>query len=59
MFNGSHSFEKVLAANLDMLRKLQKRVCRTVGPFCATSLESLAHHQNVASIFSIGVTFGR
>ena len=40
---------------LELLDKLQKRICRTVGPTLATSLEPLAHSQNVAS-FSIGIT---
>ena len=35
---------------LDLLDKLQKRICRIVGPSLATSLEPLAHHQNVASL---------
>ena len=34
---------------LELLDKLQKRICRTVGPSLATSLEPLAHRQNVAS----------
>ena len=35
---------------LELLDKLQKRICRTVGPSLATSLEPLAHCQNVASL---------
>ena len=35
---------------LDLLDKLQKRICRIVGPSLAASLEPLAHHQNVASL---------
>ena len=35
---------------LELLDKLQKRICRTVGPSLAVSLEPLAHHQNVASL---------
>ena len=34
---------------LDLLDKLQKRICMIVGPSLAASLEPLAHHQNVAS----------
>ena len=34
---------------LELLDKLQKRICRTVGPSLAASLEPLAHHRNVAS----------
>ena len=35
---------------LDMLDKLQKRICRIVGPSLSTSLEPLAHHRNVPSL---------
>ena len=35
---------------LELLDKLQKRICRVVGPSLAASLEPLAHRQNVASI---------
>ena len=35
---------------LELLDKLQKRICRTIGPSLAASLEPLAHHRNVASI---------
>ena len=35
---------------LDLLDKLQKRICRIVGPSLAVSLEPLAHRQNVASL---------
>ena len=42
---------------LELLHKLQKQICRTVGSSLAVSLEPLAHHQNVASlVFSIGIT---
>ena len=34
---------------LDLLDKLQKRICRTVGPSRAKSIEPLAHCKNVAS----------
>ena len=41
----------------ELLDKLQKRICRTVGPSLAASLEPLAHRQNVASLsLSIGIT---
>ena len=40
---------------LKLLDKLQKRICKTVGPSLAVFLEPLAHHRNVAS-FSIGIT---
>ena len=35
---------------LDMLDKLQKQVCRTIGPSLATSLEPLAHRLNAVSL---------
>ena len=35
---------------LELLDKLQKWICRTVGPSLAASLEPLAHCQNVASL---------
>ena len=34
---------------LEFLDKLQKRICRTVGPSLAASLEPLVHRRNVAS----------
>ena len=35
---------------LELLNKLQKRICRTVGLSLAVSLEPLAHRRNVASL---------
>ena len=35
---------------LELLEKLEKWICRTVGPSLAASLEPLAHHQNVTSL---------
>ena len=35
---------------LELLDKLQKRICRTVGPSLAVSLEPLAHCRNIASL---------
>ena len=35
---------------LELLEKPQKRICRTVGPSLAASLEPLAHRRNVASL---------
>ena len=35
---------------LELLDKLQKRICRTVVPSLAASLETLAHGRNVASL---------
>ena len=41
----------------ELLDKLQKRICRTVGPSLAASLEPLAHRRNVASLnLFIGIT---
>ena len=45
---------------LDLLDKLQKQICRIVGPSLAASLEPLTHHQNVASLsLFYGYYFGR
>ena len=45
---------------LELLDKLQKRLCRTVGPSFAASLEPLAHRRNVASLsFFYRYYFGR
>ena len=41
---------------LELLDKLQKQICRTVGPSLAASLESLAHHRNAARVFSMGIS---
>ena len=35
---------------LKLLDKLQKRICSTVGPSLAASLQALAHRRNVASL---------
>ena len=35
---------------LELLNKLQKQICSTVGHSLAASLEPLAHHRNVASL---------
>ena len=35
---------------LDLLDKLQKRICRIIGPSLADSLEPLVHRRNVASL---------
>ena len=35
---------------LELLEKLQKRICRTVDPSLAASLEPLAHRRNIASL---------
>ena len=38
------------SSNLELLDKLQKRICRIVGPSLAASLEPLIHCQIVASL---------
>ena len=45
-----HYWAGIPSCYLDMLAKLQKRICRTTGPSLTTSLEPLAHLQNVASL---------
>ena len=35
---------------LELLDKLKKQICRTVGPLFTASLEPLAHRRNVASL---------
>ena len=35
---------------LELLDKLQKRICRTVGPSLAASSSALVHHRNVVSL---------
>ena len=45
-----HVWDGVSSCYLELLDKLQKRICRTVGPSLATSLEPLAHCRNVGSL---------
>ena len=45
-----HAWVGALSCYLELLDKLQKRICRTVGPSLAACLEPLAHCQNVASL---------
>ena len=45
-----HVWAGVPSCYLDLLDKLQKQVCRIVGPSLAASLEPLAHRQNVVSL---------
>ena len=45
-----HVWAGVPSCYLDLLDKLQKRICRIVDPSLATSLEPLAHRRNVASL---------
>ena len=45
-----HVWAGASSCHLDLLDKLQKRICRIVGPSLAASLEPLAHRRNVASL---------
>ena len=45
-----HVWAGVPSWSLELLNKLQKRICRTVGPSLAAFLEPLTHHRNVASL---------
>ena len=45
-----HIWAGAPSCSLELLCKLQKQMCRTVGPSLAASLEPLAHRQNVASL---------
>ena len=44
---------------LGVLDKLQKRICRAVGPLLATSLEPLAHPRNVATLYLLCMYYFR
>ena len=45
-----HAWASDPSCYLELLDKLQKRICRTVGPSFAASHEPLAHRRNVASL---------
>ena len=45
-----HGWAGAPSCYLELLDKLQKRICRTLGPSLAVSLEPLAHRRNVASL---------
>ena len=45
-----HVWADAPSCYLELLDKLQKRICRTVGPSLAASLEPLADRRNVASL---------
>ena len=52
----SHVWAGAPSCYLELLDKVQKRICKTVSPSIAASLEPLAHRRNVASLsFSIGI----
>ena len=55
-----HDFADAPSCYLELLDKLQKWICRTVGSSLAASYEPLAHYQNVASVsLSEKYYFGR
>ena len=45
-----HAWADSPSCNLDMLDKLYNRVCRTIGPSLAVSLEPVAHCQYITSL---------
>ena len=45
-----HVWAGVPTCYLELLDKLQKQICRTVGPSLVISLEPLGHRRNVASL---------
>ena len=45
-----HVWAGALSCYLELLDKLQKRICRTASPSLAASLERLTHRRNVASL---------
>ena len=45
-----HVWAVAPSCNLELLDRLQKQICRTVGPSLAASLEPLAHRRNVANL---------
>ena len=45
-----HVYAGAPSCYLELLDKLQNRICKTVGPSLDASLESLAHRRNVASL---------
>ena len=45
-----HVWAGATSCYLDLLDKLQKRICRIIGPSPVASLESLAHRRNVARL---------
>ena len=46
----SHVWAGAPNCYLELLNKLQKQICKNVGPSLAASLEPLAHCRNVASL---------
>ena len=55
-----HVWAGAPSCSLELLYKLQKRICRIVGPSHAASIEPLAHRRNVACLsLSYRYYFGR
>ena len=55
-----HVWADAPSCYLELLDKLQKQICKIVGPSLATSIEPLAHRRNVASLsLFYGYYFGR
>ena len=50
MENCCHFWAGAPSCYLELLDKLQKRICKIVGPSLAASLEPLTHRRNVASL---------
>ena len=44
-----HVWASAPSCYLELLDKLQKQICRTIGPSLTASLEPLTHRQNVAN----------
>ena len=57
-YNLSYVWAGAPSCYLLLLDKVQKRICRSVGPSLAASLEPFAHRQTVTSLrhFSKGIT---
>ena len=45
-----HAWPGAPSCYLELLNKLQRRICRTVDPSLAASFESLVHRRNVVSL---------
>ena len=50
-----HAWAGARSCYLELLDKLPKRICRTVGPSLSASLEPLTHRRNVVSLSLIGI----
>ena len=45
-----HVWARAPSCYLELLNKLEKRICRTVGPSLSTFLEHVAHRRNVTNL---------